>query len=639
MNCIALGSRGVHLILTFSLTQLRADGPDTAPVSPPTEPAGIPLLYVLVAGGIVLGLLALALVWFLVVVPYRRKAPLRRALNILDSNEQADFPEAERLLTRVLTEGLGWRDVAIARFALAYVRARLRKFADAAAVLVDLKEEAEQRRTDLDAETIYLDLWIQHQLKSHDRVEAIYEEHGDLLHGVLDASLIYGIALLQKANRYWMHQEFDRAISAFERLRQLDVLVEEIPPHLDNHQVVLGVVSLGNGNVIEARACFLRAIETAQTQGLSPTRAELGLLLCDWNDRGESGWGHEHDDKLRTVLEALPAPTDGKGQKEEETLSDQGGRGDDEESDDQGVEKKLEDATLLARNVGFWYALSLMQTWFARPARSGLEARERRQLERRLMTVQKVDPQFPDPRMVAGLVLYYFAADDAERQRGVKWLRESRDRGVNLPEVLTLLTRIEKADKLEQDHLQTFLTFLRKMLSDQNVPPYLRQQMKDYFERNQRFKSLGEVEVERGEDDPTGWLGNLQGRFDVVLKRLARHLQKTPDDGDPQQKEEIEKLLGELPGRMEELVARARSVEEEQARAVMLTAEIIFPEENDKKKPAPASPTQSASETIRFTCEKCSRSLKAPGQHAGKKVKCPGCQSVLTVPPKPQKTA
>src|SRR5207245_2122767 len=101
---------------------------------------------------------------------------------------------------------------------------------------------------------------------------------------------------------------------------------------------------------------------------------------------------------------------------------------------------------------------------------------------------------------------YFFASDDAERERAVKLLRQARDKGVNLPEVVTLLARLEKAEKLAQDSLHTFLAFLKKLLGDQGVPPYLRQRLKEYFERNERFKSLGEVDVERGEDDPTGWL-------------------------------------------------------------------------------------------------------------------------------------
>ena len=35
---------------------------------------------------------------------------------------------------------------------------------------------------------------------------------------------------------------------------------------------------------------------------------------------------------------------------------------------------------------------------------------------------------------------------------------------------------------------------------------------------------------------------------------------------------------------------------------------------------------------IKFNCENCNKKIGMPTQHAGKKIKCPSCQSILTIP-------
>jgi phage FluMu protein Com len=44
---------------------------------------------------------------------------------------------------------------------------------------------------------------------------------------------------------------------------------------------------------------------------------------------------------------------------------------------------------------------------------------------------------------------------------------------------------------------------------------------------------------------------------------------------------------------------------------------------------------------IHITCQHCSRDIRVADEHAGKKIRCPGCKEVLTLPaaPQPAKTA
>ena len=633
---------------------------------------GVPQQYLFVGGGVVVGTVLLAFLWLFVFVPYRRRGPLRKALVILAANDAADFPEAEKLLSGVLTVGLGVRDIKVARFSLAYARARQRKYPEAAAVLADLKETGP-----LDRESLYLEVWLQHRLKNYEQVEEIFEERCEILGDMLDASMIQAIALLKRARTHWQRREFEKAIHAFEKIRKLEVLADEIPPQLDSHQIVMGMMALRERDFIEARKCFDIARTTAQKDDEPTYHAELGLLLCAWNNRAESGWSKEHDEQLADVVKVLPKEVEAVEEEKDEVKNE-----DSTDAADESLDKKLDEATLLIRNVRFWHAMSLLQTCFYMPTKQGLEAVQRKNIIKRLGIVSKIDPEMPDPYLVAGLVSYYFAKDDDERSQGIKNLRKGRVKGVNLPEVLTLLVRIDKAEKFEQNRLPAYLAFVKRFLTDQSVPPFLRDRLKKYFEKNQRFKSLGEVNIEKGDEDPLGWLGNLQGRYKIVEKALQKHLKpglekakadesKLPEAEALAKKTAISKaeaFLISLPKEMTDLSKLAQKVEETQAELMVITAQVVFPEEEtriihpvmspeketnyipaqrveetraelilpvfpkDVTKAGPKENPDKPPEAFKFTCSHCQKELRVKAEYAGKKVKCNSCNNVILIP-------
>ena len=258
---------------------------------------------------ILLGVIALVLVGtailFLIVLPNRRRKPLIQAIALLHEDDIEQFKDAEELLDIALTRGMGKKDVSDAKFALAYVRARMHRFADAAAVL-----SGPLRSSNVNRESVYLELWLRSQLEDHDNVEAIHIEHSELLGDLLDTRLIVGKCLLNRARKHWDHKEIQGAIHYSEQLRQLKVpeLKEEIPAQIDDHQVVLGVQSLFQHNIADARKFFAGAVSSAEERKKSPLKGRLGLLLCQWKSEDLP----EVDSELGDVLNRMLSQGDGK---------------------------------------------------------------------------------------------------------------------------------------------------------------------------------------------------------------------------------------------------------------------------------------------------------------------------------------
>ncbi len=113
-----------------------------------------------------------AAMYFFVIGPRRRRRPFLEAVRLINQDDGAEFPRAESLLNDAITAGLSRGDVAEARFALAYVRARMERFTEGASVLGDL-----ERTAHLDAEGAYLSMWIHSRLGDYeDRIVPCPEE-------------------------------------------------------------------------------------------------------------------------------------------------------------------------------------------------------------------------------------------------------------------------------------------------------------------------------------------------------------------------------------------------------------------------------------------------------------------------------
>jgi rhodanese-related sulfurtransferase len=559
-------------------------GEQTVPAAPPAPtpspreevPAGL-----LEVGGInpwivgAVGVIAIAfigtLLYFLVWVPRRKRRALGEALESLATEETEELERAEELLSRALTAGLKSAELSIARFALAYVRARLERYAEAAALVREIPDEY---RT---PEDVYLELWLEAKQDHHAEVVRLYDEHAEALNGLLDAKMITGLALFQEGRSHLARRETELALSIFQRLKKLDVLKGKLPSDMDDHQVLLGIQSLIDKNTDDAEKRFKGAEQVARDQGKSTVYPRLGLLLCRWRAEARP----EIDDELGATLQQMeadlaPGPAGRNGSADAEERSPAGQPSDEER---------------LLRDVRLWFAVSRLFLWLRLPEREGLPDEERLEVERRLAKTSEIDPEMGDVHLLAGLLEYYFAEDDQKRHAALERLEKALETDVNLPEVRYLVDRERKLAEAAANSLESYLKLVRDYLADDGVPLELRRRLKERLDRFRRFKEFGEADLQVGEGDYVPTLQDYQTRG-ALMRRRVRNIVE-PRLKDPKQKdelEEIQKQIKQLEEHTDALAESAREVERSEQGLMVVTGEFLLEEDE-----TPVAPVELAS--------------------------------------------
>jgi tetratricopeptide (TPR) repeat protein len=570
------------------------------------------IALLLILAGLAVALVGLAL-YFWVYLPYRRRKPLREALEIILRQDTDAYGRAEELLSRALEAGLRRADVAEARFALAYVRAQLGRFAEAAGVLSELVSAARP-----EPEVVYLYLWLQSKLKDQDKVERVYEQHGEALGDLLDTKLIAGIAYLHRARQAWTEKAVDGALHYFNRLRKLGVLTEEIPKHIDQHQVVLGIMALFDGKLDEARKHFDGAVKSAQGDNQPTVPGRLGLLLCAWRGADVP----DVDEELAALIEELPgarAVLAGEPVPESfQVLCPSCGARYKVKRDMVGKKvacrgcktsfaveapapaalagspaakkAELEGDALLLRNTLLLHAVSLLYTWLRLPAKAGLPDGPRRTFRERLRRTRKVDPSLGDCHLLEGLIAYYFARNDAERTDAVQCLERAAKADVNVPEVLDLLQREQKLADVRRNMLTLFLDLVRKYLTDFAVPEPLRRELRDHLAGRRGLADLAKVDLKHGEDQTAPSVQDLQNRGGLIHRRVKTIVQPRLAEAevDPAEQEAITKEMTTLDAATRTLTENVERLEQAEMKLLERTGEFLFDDEPPAE-PAPAA--------------------------------------------------
>lgn len=575
------------------------------PDSPPERSISLStVLLVAIMAALLLGVLG----YFFVFEPMRRRKPLRQALQIIQKNQRPQFPHAEELLDQSLLAGLRKKDIAQARFALALLRAIVGKPEEAATVLSDLeKSEAE-----IDRPAAYLMLWVHARLKKHERVERIYSEYGGVLKGFRQSSLIASISYLALASLRMTRREINGALHYYDQVRKLEVLADEIPGHLDDHEVVTGIVSLFEKNKDEAEKHFQAAVKTAAQREKPTCMGRLGLLLCKWQEQNSS----EVDEELgRILMDMQPAPAatvkslipalcphcgkayrvnatyEGKKiqckgcrrrfpvEEHEEAEPEQNG----EQQEENLVEDRLlSEDDLLLRNARLWHCFTRLFTWLDFEENSGLPEPERELLLKRLHDVSELDPDMGDPYLIEGLIRYYFAESEEDRKLGHQLIGKAVDREVHVPEVLQLLDRVNKLANLSEQSLTYFHQLSTQYAGNAEVDPELRQRFVRNMNRFSRFRSLGEVEPLPAEESVAPSLENLQGRGQILQTRVSNIVRYRLTDEDSSLKEEIGERLGELHERSQALVEDTRAFQQAELGLMESTGEFLFSDDEEE---------------------------------------------------------
>jgi tetratricopeptide (TPR) repeat protein len=499
-----------------------------------------------IGGGILLILLAVGIYW-IVIRPRMKRRLLNKALKLIDAQDESKFSQADDLLERALTSGMDKRSIEEARFSLAYVKARLKKYPEAWALVQKILSGTEP-----DQAVAYLAIWLQFQQKQYAEVERFYERYRELLGDFLETKMIAGIAYLNLGQQHWERREVEEAVRCFDVLRAMKILTEYLPKHIDDHQIVLGINSLFDGKVDQARKFFESAIAQASKAGKATFEGELGLLACEWRE-------HDYpniDDKLGQVIAAMeraPRPF---------------------ENDD-----KENGANVLMRHVLLWHVVSLLFTWLQIPEKTGLPEGETAKALQRIEQVKKLDSRNADAALLHGLIVYYF--DRQHDEQAVSILKQALDSGVNVPEVINLVNREEKVLEQRRKALDLYLQLAKKYLNDNSIPLELRQELKSHLDKFPRFQKLDkEIQLGSREDDALPSLQDIRTRGELLQKRVGGIVLKRLVNASEDDRDKINGLLTSLTQTTETLGNTQKELERTEQELMLQTGEFLLLEED-----------------------------------------------------------
>lgn len=488
--------------------------------------------------------------YFLVLLPRRWRTPYEEALALLDSDDRDELERAEGLLGQAVNAGPRGRALSRIRFAQAQVRAMLgayepARYGAAATVLDELI--AADGRTEHSA---FLELWLQARLENHGRVTDLYTEHRQLLDARPGSRRIAAVSHLQLAVTHWRRRETDGALHHFDRVRELGELTDRIPAELNDLQVAKGVQAVFDGRTDDAREAFGAARKRMEEQQLSTAEAELGLAVCDWQDGDPRHLG-EWLAQLAEQLERRPPG--------------------DEVS-----------AVQLRSGVALLRLLALLREWLGRPALSGAPSPDDfAEFRRRVDAVREADPELGDADLVEGLVRYYFALNQPEREQALKVLDagQGKAKAVMLPEVLDLMER-EREFGGEEGALSRYFILLTEFLENPGCSPENRTQLlrqKEKFERFAQADGLDEQAVPQQrvpQDDPKRRVEALIRRIELIVYPRLRDL-----PADHPARDTLRDLLAELRRVADAAANGAEGLYRAELDLVIRTAQWLLPEE------------------------------------------------------------
>ncbi|TYK43651.1 hypothetical protein [Actinomadura decatromicini] len=394
--------------------------------------------------------------YFLVVVPRRWRVPLREALALLEKegNERTELETADRLLEEAVNAGPRGRDLADARFAHAFVRAMLGTFTPDQYWVASATVDGLAAAADEDPATAHLAVWLQYKLERHERAVELFQRHADSLTGRPAARRAAAASHLQLAGAHWRRRETDAAIRHFDRVRELGELTAEIPKAADSLHVLNGIQSHFDQRHTDARTAFGTARERAAALGRDTTEAELGLIACDWT----VGVPNELDARLAQLFDRVTDVSKASAKEAKTAGADRAERTKDPAEE---YRKQLRGVIALLRLV------ALLRVWRARPLSGELGARDRAELMERADTLREADPQLGDASLIEGLITYYFANGEEQREASLALLESGMRtaKGIVVPEVLHLVEK-ERALGSQGDAMSRFLRLVHELLAD-----------------------------------------------------------------------------------------------------------------------------------------------------------------------------
>lgn len=357
-------------------------------------------LGLLLVAVVLVALLAAALVVWRAARARRQRLAL--AIRQIDRDEPQSLRDAVFTLQDALEGGLRPRERTEARFALAYAMARLGAYPQASEAL----EGADPK----DGKVLALDLWLKVRQGLDDKAVERYEDAASVPDDSARRAML--VAYLRRGRRLAAVNDVDEALESFERAGRLRRPGDPWRDDAPDPRIAVGVMALLEGRLSEARYRFEQAGESQghEHQGRLGLEARIGELLCDWrmrNDPDQRGrYRRSFDDDLGVLVEEARAA---------------------------GADRPLLCGLLL------WHAASRIRGWRDLPVLDGLPRAERDLLRQRLDKVREIDPELGDAYLLGGVVALLFGEDGSERDEAFEALRQARELGVSVPEVLGLV--------------------------------------------------------------------------------------------------------------------------------------------------------------------------------------------------------
>jgi hypothetical protein len=501
--------------------------------------------------------------YFLVVLPRRWREPLTEAIFLLDNDgpadleradlerpdlERADLERAERLLADALNAGPRGAALSQARFAQAFVQAMLgqydqNRYSAAAATLNELTGHGH------DEATAYLDLWLHSRMDNHDQVCDLWEKHENLLADRPHSRFIAAAAHLHLAVGHWRRHEVDGALHYFDTVRSLGELAEHVPPGVDDLQLVRGIQAALDRRRDDARNAFAGARDRAAALGTPATAAELGLLACDWPDGDPA--------ELGSRLHVLAGQLADHPHRDAET-------------------------ELLATAVALLRLIALVREWLGRPRLAGAPAGpDLADFRGRVDAVRTIDQDLGDSFLIEGLIGYYFALGEDERERALTTLEHGTGTAyaIMVPEVRDLVER-ERALGGEGDAISRYRALIAGFLADPARSDAQRAELREIASRFARFGDPADLPADLEPQDLTPDMTRLRSA-DMLRRRIQlivfpRVRDRAPDDP------AVLKLTGqltELDKASDTFSAKVRELHETEQNLIVQAGQVLLPEE------------------------------------------------------------
>lgn len=462
--------------------------------------------------------------YYLVLTPKRWREPYHSALLLLErgATTREELEQADALLAGAVNAGPRGGELNRIRFAQAYLRGLLGvhdadRYRAAVAVLDELIG-AEGRTPD----SAYLELWLQASLGNQARVTELYDDQRVLLEDRAESRRIASISHLHLAMGHWRQRELDQAERHFDQVRQLGELAEQIPAEAENLHLARAIQAASDEKMDEARAAYAAARERAVERQGSTVEPELGLLLCDWPHGGPHALG---DWLGRLAQQAAFEQPARKSSAEEQSAEDP------DERDRGGVR--------LRAGIALLRLVALIREPLNEPAPPGKHAGAPSpawfaELARRAEAVRGADPELGDADLIEGLIRYYFAFSQQERESALAILEHGAklgDAGV-LPEVLDLIERERKLGG-EGDGISRYLALLAAFIADPSISMADRMELERIRTRFARYGKPvdGAAKLPGQRDQTEGAVGRAEAlgrQIEYILAPRIRDL--APED-------------------------------------------------------------------------------------------------------------